>query len=650
MKATRSSTFSLSEMRKGNKGKMQLIPLRIVLFMMIFLSFATVNKTYGQGVGISELDITPDASSILELRSTLKGFLAPRMSTAQRMTIISPAQGLLVFDTTTQSFWYFDGVWKAITSVSLGSANQLLGMNSTATANEYKTLNPSSNITVTHTAGNIYLNTVQDIQTTSSPTFNALTISSLTTGNATISGLSPNSGVYTNGSSALTTSPPSSGAIGYWSRNAGLLTPSTAGDNISTTGSVTAGSIIKTGGLASEFLKADGSVDASAYITGNQSINFTASGDVAGSASGTTNLFPTLTIEPNAVTTAKIDDGAVTSAKILDGTIADVDISGTAAITGTKINPNFGTQAISTTTTLTAGSIIKDGGLATQFLKADGSVDGSTYITGNDDITFTASGDVTGTATSATNLTPTLTIANNAITSAKIFDGTIVDVDISATAAIAGTKINPNFGAQSISTMGSLAAGNTAISGNITVSGTVDGRDLAQDGTYQDNLQTLTGVAAGSSNLGNFTGSIITDNTTIKSALQDIETSIENIGSFYENYLASNVSLSTTALASVTLEAGTWMITSETTILNNLGVSGTWYAEVVLGTAASLPYTSGQSSATADGTNAVPVAISLSKIVTLTLPTTVVGVFASASVAATAQGGTMTAIHAVRIR
>ena len=56
-------------------------------------------------------------------------------------------------------------------------------------------------------------------------------------------------------------------------------------------------------------------------------------------------------------------------------------------------------------------------------------------------------GDVTG-PTSAT------VIANGAVNSAKIADGTITDADISATAAINGTKINPNFGANDVSTTG----------------------------------------------------------------------------------------------------------------------------------------------------------------------------------------------------
>ncbi|MBI3218320.1 MAG: tail fiber domain-containing protein [Bacteroidetes bacterium] len=46
----------------------------------------------------------------------------------------------------------------------------------------------------------------------------------------------------------------------------------------------------------------------------------------------------------------------VTSADITDGTIVDADINGTANINGAKINPAFGAQAVSTTSTLTTGS------------------------------------------------------------------------------------------------------------------------------------------------------------------------------------------------------------------------------------------------------------------------------------------------------
>ena len=69
-----------------------------------------------QNVGIGTN--TPDNSSILDLTATNKGFLVPRLTTAQRVAISAPATGLLVYDTDFDQFWYFDGsVWVPITGL-----------------------------------------------------------------------------------------------------------------------------------------------------------------------------------------------------------------------------------------------------------------------------------------------------------------------------------------------------------------------------------------------------------------------------------------------------------------------------------------------------------------------------------------------------
>lgn len=59
-------------------------------------------------------------------------------------------------------------------------------------------------------------------------------------------------------------------------------------------------------------------------------------------------------ISGTAITAA--DSGTVTSTMIADGTIVNADINASAAIAGTKISPDFGSQAISTTGSLTVSS------------------------------------------------------------------------------------------------------------------------------------------------------------------------------------------------------------------------------------------------------------------------------------------------------
>jgi hypothetical protein len=80
----------------------------IIAFLLLILSNATT--LLGQGVGINSTNSTPDASAMLDVESTDKGILIPRMTTTQRTTIATPATGLLVFDNTSASFWFYNGV------------------------------------------------------------------------------------------------------------------------------------------------------------------------------------------------------------------------------------------------------------------------------------------------------------------------------------------------------------------------------------------------------------------------------------------------------------------------------------------------------------------------------------------------------------
>ena len=65
-----------------------------------------VVTVHAEGVGIADTEITPDPSAILDVQSTNQGALFPRMTSAQRLAISSPATGLLVYDTDEDLFFY----------------------------------------------------------------------------------------------------------------------------------------------------------------------------------------------------------------------------------------------------------------------------------------------------------------------------------------------------------------------------------------------------------------------------------------------------------------------------------------------------------------------------------------------------------------
>lgn len=70
-------------------------------------------------VAINADGSNPDASAMLEITSSEKGILIPRMTSTQRTDISSPATGLLVFDTETGSFWFYNGTtWKDFSGVA----------------------------------------------------------------------------------------------------------------------------------------------------------------------------------------------------------------------------------------------------------------------------------------------------------------------------------------------------------------------------------------------------------------------------------------------------------------------------------------------------------------------------------------------------
>ena len=59
-------------------------------------------------VSISNEGALPNSSAMLDVQSTAKGFLPPRLTTVQRSAILNPATGLVIFNTDLNCLEFFD--------------------------------------------------------------------------------------------------------------------------------------------------------------------------------------------------------------------------------------------------------------------------------------------------------------------------------------------------------------------------------------------------------------------------------------------------------------------------------------------------------------------------------------------------------------
>ena len=118
----------------------------LLVFLLVTFVYA-VHPLFAQvGIGTA----TPNSSATLDLTSTSSGLLIPRMTTAQRTAISSPATGLMVYQTDgTAGFYYNSGtpgtpVWSFVQNS--GNANVTLQGNTFNGASQLVQLNGSSQL------------------------------------------------------------------------------------------------------------------------------------------------------------------------------------------------------------------------------------------------------------------------------------------------------------------------------------------------------------------------------------------------------------------------------------------------------------------------------------------------------------------------
>lgn len=91
--------------------------MKKLFFSLLLISAAFISKA--QSVAINSTGSAADASAMLDVTSTSKGLLLPRMTVAQRNAISSPATGLMIYQTNGGAgmYLYTGSEWKNMSPV-----------------------------------------------------------------------------------------------------------------------------------------------------------------------------------------------------------------------------------------------------------------------------------------------------------------------------------------------------------------------------------------------------------------------------------------------------------------------------------------------------------------------------------------------------
>jgi hypothetical protein len=105
--------------------------MKTKLTLMVIVTLIIVNcQSFAQGVAITSDNSNPDASAMLDVKSTDKGMLLPRMTQTQRNAISNPATGLMIYQTDGGPGIYYNAGTPAIPAWSMAGSSTTQWLNS----------------------------------------------------------------------------------------------------------------------------------------------------------------------------------------------------------------------------------------------------------------------------------------------------------------------------------------------------------------------------------------------------------------------------------------------------------------------------------------------------------------------------------------
>ena len=151
------------------------------IFLLSLFTPLIVTFSFAQNVAINADASLPNSSAMLDVKSTNKGILIPRMTSAQRTAITTPAEGLMVYQTDSpgEFFIFKAGSWKILATVA--------GTNSQLQYNDNGTLGGAAKAGI----DGGYLNIGSTVNTPSAPAAGVNIFTQLRTGKNMLSQVSP---------------------------------------------------------------------------------------------------------------------------------------------------------------------------------------------------------------------------------------------------------------------------------------------------------------------------------------------------------------------------------------------------------------------------------------------------------------------------